>query len=67
MNLSNLIVDNSPERLALEKDALLAVCPCQYYDLADCIDSTSDQELVNILNQNYDCELCGLKGSDSHG
>ncbi len=64
MNLSNLIVDNGPARLALEKDALLAVCACQYYDLADCVDSTCDQELTDIINQNYDCELCGLKGSN---
>ena len=66
MNLLDLIRQFTPERVALERAALKAVCACLYYDLADCIDSTCDQELIDIINRNYDCELCGLKGSNSH-
>ena len=51
-------------RLALEKTALEAVCACQYYDLADNLDSTSSLELLAIINGNYDCPMCGLKGAN---
>jgi len=64
MNLSNIIRVVTPQRVTLEKAALYAVCACQYYDLADCMDATSDQELVEIINHNYDCPMCGLKGSN---
>jgi hypothetical protein len=64
MDLSKIIRVITPQRVMLEKAALLAVCACQYYDLADCMDATSDQELVDIVSQNYDCPMCGLKGSN---
>jgi hypothetical protein len=66
MNLSVVIREGRRWRVALEKAALMTVCECQYYDLADCIDEESDQELIDIINGNYDCPLCGLKAGSSH-
>ena len=66
MDLSTVLREVRLRRVILERAALQIVCACLYYDLADCIDSTSDQELIDIINRNYDCELCGLKGSNSH-
>lgn len=66
MNLSALMREVRRRRVVLEKIALQMVCACQYYDLADCIDETSDQELINIINQNYDCPMCGLKAGNNH-
>ena len=40
---------NSHEREKLEKTALGVICPCYYYDLADNIDSMSDDELQEII------------------
>ena len=62
MNLSSLNYEDL-DRGQLEKLALQEVCACQYYDLADCLDATSDQELVDIINHNYDCAMCGRKSS----
>jgi redox-regulated HSP33 family molecular chaperone len=64
MNLSTVLREVRLRRVILERAALQMVCACLYYDLADCIDEASDQELTDIINQNYDCELCGLKGSN---
>lgn len=61
MNINNLNGSYPSDRELLEKHALEAVCSCQYYDLADCIDSASDQELLDIINDNYDCDICGRK------
>ena len=66
MELSTLVREVRRRRVVLEKIALQMVCACQYYDLADCIDESSDQELVDIINHNYDCPMCGLKGNKSH-
>ena len=52
-------------RMALEKAALKEVCACQYYDLQDNLDSTSSLELLRVINHNYDCPMCGRKGSES--
>jgi len=60
MNLSSLNYEDL-DRGQLEKLALREVCACQYYDLADCLDATSDQELIDIITHNYDCEMCGRK------
>ena len=38
------------DREELEKVALMAVCTCLYYDLADNIDSASDEELWQIID-----------------
>ena len=64
MDLSTVLREVRLRRVILERAALQMVCACLYYDLADCIDEASDQELTDIINQNYDCELCGLKGSN---
>lgn len=58
MNLANLKT-HSYEREKLEKAALMAICVCYYYDLADTIDSMSDKELEEIVansgNHQPDC------------
>ena len=36
-----------------------------YYDLADSIDTVSDQELVDFVVDRYDCDMCGYKSSQS--
>ena len=51
-------------RLSLEKAALKAVCACQYYDLADNLSITSSLELMHIINNNYDCAMCGRRGDN---
>jgi hypothetical protein len=66
MNLSTLVREVRLRRVVLEKVALKTICACQYYDLADCIDEASDQELVDIINGNYDCPMCGLKAGSNH-
>jgi redox-regulated HSP33 family molecular chaperone len=52
-------------RQMLEQQALKQVCACLYYDLADCLNETSDQELIDIINHHYDCDSCSLKGVKS--
>ena len=61
MDLSTVLREVRLRRVILERVALQIVCACLYYDLADCIDEASDQELIDIINRNYDCEICGLK------
>ena len=53
--------DYSNYRVRLEKQALLNICSCLYYDLADSIDAVSDQELVDFVADRYDCDMCGHK------
>ena len=57
--------DYSEYRVSLEKQALLNICSCLYYDLADSIDAVSDQELVDYIADRYDCDMCGHKSSQS--
>ena len=64
MNLSNIMQGRPLGRGVLEKTALKAVCECQYYDLADCMDATSSSELIDIIFGNYDCAMCGRKGGN---
>lgn len=47
------------ERDELEKHALMIVSPDLYYDLADTIDSVTDEELIKIIacNGDYKKEL----------
>ena len=66
MNLSTVMREVRRRRVVIEKVALQTICACQYYDLADCIDETSDQELVDIISRNYDCPMCGLKAGKSY-
>ena len=55
--------DYSEYRVRLEKQALMHICSCLYYDLADSIDAASDQELVDYIADRYDCDMCGHKSS----
>lgn len=48
MKMSDLKT-NSHEREKLEEAALMAICTCYYYDLADTIDSMTDAELEEIV------------------
>ena len=66
MDLSTLVREVRLRRVVLEKVALKTICACQYYDLADCIDEASDQELIDIINCNYDCPMCGLNAGSNH-
>ena len=48
------------DRELLEAKASEEVCACLAYELADNLDITTDQELIDIISHNYDCEMCGL-------
>lgn len=43
----------------LEKQALEEVCACRYYDLADTVQETPDEDLLSIINHTNKCEICG--------
>ncbi len=47
------------DRSALEAAALEAICPCQYYELADNLEITTDSELLEIIEGKQPCENCG--------
>lgn len=51
------LIPKTRERELLETAALLAICPCLYYDLADCIGEMPDDDLVEIVNGKY--SVCG--------
>ena len=46
------------DRELLEQTALQEVCPCLYYDLADTIEITTDDELRSIIAGDIHCEEC---------
>lgn len=46
-------------REELEKLALKEICACRYYDLADTLGETSDEELQDIIDHKIPCEICG--------
>lgn len=47
------------DRELLESQALVEVCACRYYDLADTVKETSDGDLLSIVNHTNKCEICG--------
>jgi redox-regulated HSP33 family molecular chaperone len=47
------------DRELLETTSLKEICACRYYDLADYMDITTDQELQDIVNHKILCEMCG--------
>jgi len=47
------------DRELLETTALEEVCACQYYDLADTLQETPDEDLQGIVNHTIKCEICG--------
>lgn len=61
MNIINIMGGFPLDRESLEQMALEEVCACQLYDLSDYLEVTSDQELINIILHEYDCELCGRR------
>ena len=60
MNIFTMMYQNSEYRKGIEKLALLSICSCLYYDLADNAGQATEQKLIDIINHNYDCEMCGL-------
>lgn len=49
---------HTPERGLLERAALLAICACHYYELADCLGEMSDSELEAIIERPAACPTC---------
>lgn len=47
------------DRELLEKEALAKVCASHYYDLQDYFATTSDQELLDIIERQSPCAECG--------
>lgn len=47
------------DRELLEKTALEEICACLYYDLADTLEETPDEELQGIVNHTIKCDTCG--------
>ena len=47
------------DREILEQKALEAVCPCQFYELTDCIEGLTDADLIDIIQHKKKCEICG--------
>jgi len=47
------------DRELLEKGALGEVCACRYYDLADTLQETPDEDLQGIVSHTSKCEICG--------
>ena len=46
------------ERELPEKEAMAEVCACWYYDLADTLYETSDDDLLAIVNHTHTCITC---------
>ena len=59
MNIANL-KSNYVAREKLERAALMVICACYYYDLADTIESMTESELEEIVANKgiVDCDLC---------
>lgn len=51
--------DLASNRDALEEAAMEAVCVCRYYDLADTLHETPDEDLLAIVTKADPCEACG--------
>lgn len=47
------------DRETLEQAALAAICACLYYELADNLEITTDEELREIIGGAYTCDCCG--------
>ena len=60
MNSLDITKSYPLDRELLEAKASEEVCACLTYELADNLDVTTDQELIDIINHNYDCEMCGM-------
>jgi len=51
--------DLATDREALEIAATEAVCACRYYDLADTLRETPDEDLLAIVTKANPCAICG--------
>lgn len=61
MNFNKLTSDYQA-RARLEKAALMTICACYYYDLADAIDSITDEELERLISDTaLECKMCKNK------
>ncbi len=47
------------DRELLETAALGEVCACRYYDLADTLQETPDEDLQSIVDHTVKCGICG--------
>jgi predicted secreted protein len=47
-------------REELEQLALQRVCACLYYDLADTLEETPDEDLIKVIRHEYECDSCNL-------
>lgn len=47
------------ERELLEKEAMAEVCACWYYNLADTLHETPDDDLLAIVSHARKCGTCG--------
>lgn len=47
------------DREQLEKRAVAEVYACKYYDLADTLNETLDEDLQVIATHAYSCDVCG--------
>jgi len=45
-------------RELLEKEALAEVCACRYYDLADTLYESSDDDQLSIVNHTKEYDIC---------
>lgn len=46
------------DRELLEKTALQEICACLYYDLADNVETATDDELHDIIDGKVHCQEC---------
>jgi predicted secreted protein len=47
-------------REELEQLAMKRVCACMYYDLADTLEETSGEDLIKVIQHDYECDSCDL-------
>jgi hypothetical protein len=47
------------DRELLENEVLVEVCACWYYDLADGLYETLDEDLLAIVSHTSTCDICG--------
>ena len=57
MNSLDITKSCSLDHELLETKASEEVCACLAYELADNLDITTNQELIDIINHNYDCDM----------
>lgn len=46
------------DRELLEREAMAEVCACRYYDLADTLEESPDEDLLAIIKHTRKCEIC---------